>query len=241
MPKTIKLRPASIVGARGAGEVTRQAILDVAERMFAEQGIHSVSLRALMMEAGTNIAAVHYHFGSRKHLVEQVFARRALRIAEQREANLAAIPEGLERSEKLRAIIAAFLQPGLLGGGDSEQGAAIFAKLRARLTTEMGEEGKQLLSKYFDASSRRYLQALEQALPELHPQEVQWRFHAMLGIMVYTMANPGRIQALSDGQCDPANLPAALHYFVPFLAQMFAAPPTWTENPNPGALMMQTA
>lgn len=225
MAKPIKLNPAALGGGRTAGETTRQAILDMAERMFAERGIQAVSLRALMTEAGTNIAAVHYHFGSRERLVEQVFARRAMRIAEQRQANLAAIPEGLERHEKLRAIIAAFLQPGLLGGGDTEVETAMFARLRARLTTEMGEAGKQLLSKYFNASSKRFLQALEQALPELCPQEVHWRFHAMLGIMVYTMANPGRIQALSDGQCDPANLRAALDYFVPFLAQMFAAPP----------------
>ena len=220
MVKPVKHSPAALNGGRTAGETTRQAILDMAERMFAERGIQAVSLRALMTGAGTNIAAVHYHFGSKERLVEQVFARRAMRIAEQRDSNLAAIPAGLERNENLRAIIAAFLQPGLLGGGDTEVEAAIFARLRARLPTEMGEAGKQLLSKYFNASSKRFLHALELALPELSPQEVHWRFHAMLGIMVYTMANPGRIQALSDDQCDPSNLRAALDYFVPFIAQI---------------------
>ena len=51
------------------------------------------------------------------------------------------------------------------------------------------------------------------------------RFHFMLGTMVYTMANPGRIQALTAGACDPTDMDAALAYLVPFLAQGFEANP----------------
>ena len=55
---------------------TKEQILDVAERMFAESGVHGVSLRAIIAEAGVNLAAVHYHFGSKDALVEAVFERR---------------------------------------------------------------------------------------------------------------------------------------------------------------------
>ena len=47
----------------------------------------------------------------------------------------------------------------------------------------------------------------------------------MLGTMVYSMANPRRIQALTDNACDPSDMDATLAYLVPFLAQGFLADP----------------
>ncbi len=43
--------------------------------------------------------------------------------------------------------------------------------------------------------------------------------------MVYTMANPRRIQALTNNACDPSDMEASLAYLVPFLAQGFGAAP----------------
>jgi len=39
------------------------------------------------------------------------------------------------------------------------------------------------------------------------------------------MANPGRIQALTNNACDPSDMDASLEYLVPFLAQGFLADP----------------
>ena len=43
----------------------------------------------------------------------------------------------------------------------------------------------------------------------------------MLGIMVYTMANPGRIQALTESQCDPSDYLAAVDHLVPIVGAVF--------------------
>jgi hypothetical protein len=43
--------------------------------------------------------------------------------------------------------------------------------------------------------------------------------------MVYGMASPDRVKALSDGTFDPANVDDALADLVPLLAHMFRAPP----------------
>ncbi|MGY9002315.1 MAG: hypothetical protein ACKVIF_03910, partial [Rhodospirillales bacterium] len=56
--------------------------------------------------------------------------------------------------------------------------------------------------------------------------DIQWRFHALLGVMVYTLAGPGRIQSLTDNSCDPSNLHIAIEQLVPTLAGMFRAPST---------------
>ncbi|MCH6551326.1 MAG: helix-turn-helix transcriptional regulator [Planctomycetes bacterium] len=56
---------------------TRERLLDVAEELFAEKGIAGTSLRTLTKAAETNLAAVHYHFGSKEALLDAVFERRA--------------------------------------------------------------------------------------------------------------------------------------------------------------------
>ena len=55
---------------------TKTKILDAAEGLFAAHGFTSTSLRTVTAEAGVNLAAVNYHFGSKEQLIEAVFARR---------------------------------------------------------------------------------------------------------------------------------------------------------------------
>src|ERR1041384_949535 len=51
-----------------ATKTTRSAILDVAEHHFAYYGYEATSLRAIMKDAGVNIAAINYHFGAKEEL-----------------------------------------------------------------------------------------------------------------------------------------------------------------------------
>ena len=54
---------------------TVERILDAAEALFAEKGFAETSLRTITSKAGVNLAAVNYHFGSKKALIQAVFAR----------------------------------------------------------------------------------------------------------------------------------------------------------------------
>lgn len=62
-------------GPRGDGEATRAALLDAAAKLFAEQGVDGVSIRAVNAEAGLAPAAVHYHFGNKDGLLNAVLMR----------------------------------------------------------------------------------------------------------------------------------------------------------------------
>ena len=48
---------------------TKTKILDTAERLFAQKGFDAVSLRNIVEAAKVNLAAVHYHFGSKQALL----------------------------------------------------------------------------------------------------------------------------------------------------------------------------
>ena len=51
---------------------TVERILDAAEQLFAEKGFAETSLRLITSKAGVNLAAVNYHFGSKKALIHAV-------------------------------------------------------------------------------------------------------------------------------------------------------------------------
>lgn len=47
---------------------TREALLDSAERLFAARGYEAVGTREIVADAGANLAAIKYHFGSKQDL-----------------------------------------------------------------------------------------------------------------------------------------------------------------------------
>lgn len=53
---------------------TRDAILDAATQLFAEQGFRDSSVREICRLADANIAAINYHFGSKAALYDEVVA-----------------------------------------------------------------------------------------------------------------------------------------------------------------------
>jgi len=50
----------------------RELLLQAALKLFAEQGIEGVSIRAVNREAGLGPASVHYHFGTKEALLDAV-------------------------------------------------------------------------------------------------------------------------------------------------------------------------
>jgi TetR/AcrR family transcriptional regulator, regulator of cefoperazone and chloramphenicol sensitivity len=54
---------------------TRLALLDAAEALFSERGYGGVSTREIVEQAGANIAAIRYHFGSKEELYKAVLQR----------------------------------------------------------------------------------------------------------------------------------------------------------------------
>ena len=52
---------------------TRERLLSEAEILFAQKGFHAVSVREITAAAGSNLAAVNYHFGNKKNLYLSVF------------------------------------------------------------------------------------------------------------------------------------------------------------------------
>jgi AcrR family transcriptional regulator len=197
----------------------RQRLMEASEQLFAEHGWNAVSIRTIVAAADVNLAALHYHFGSKEQLLSEIFAARAKPIAEERLRLLSEID--LDNNPSLERILEAFLRPALTIGSDRRFGGRAFVKLRARLATEPEAVSRKILASAFDESSGEFLAAIERALPDIPRTDLEWRFHFMLGAMFYTMADAGRIQSITDGRCDPGQVEEALQHIIPFLAAGF--------------------
>ncbi len=215
-----------------AGLTPRERMLMVAERMFADEGLAAVSVRGITAAAQVNLASLHYHFGSKEGLLEAIFEARAKPIADERMRMLGECHAAPDRSPLLEQLLTAFLYPALTLGVEPRFGGPAFARLRARLGSESEKVSKRILSKAFDESSKAFMAALADALPDLPRAELAWRFHFLLGTMVYTMADSGRIQSLTSNACDPSDGRGALAHLIPFLAAGFRAPSIADDAPS---------
>ena len=56
-------------------DATRERILDTAERHFALYGFAGTSLRGITRDARVNVAAIHYHYGSKEKLLSATMER----------------------------------------------------------------------------------------------------------------------------------------------------------------------
>ncbi|UGT45513.1 TetR/AcrR family transcriptional regulator; helix-turn-helix transcriptional regulator [Nocardia yamanashiensis] len=80
-------------------------ILAAAERLFAEFGIESVSLRQIAVAAGQrNTSAVAYHYGSKEALVEEIYVWRMTTVNAQRLRRLRELGDA-GVSELVRALV----------------------------------------------------------------------------------------------------------------------------------------
>lgn len=201
------------------GAQTREKILDAANKLFAERGVEGVSLRELTVKAGVNIAAVHYHFGSKDGILPELFARSSKPIIKWRLDLLEKVRRHPDGRPYLEDVLEAFLRPALQSGRRQN---ASFVHLRARLALERDEAKRRVLSRTFDGSSRKFLAAIAEALPGIPPGELYWRFHFLMGAMFYSMADSGRIQSLSGGTCDPGETEEALARLVAVFAKVFS-------------------
>jgi len=169
---------------------TVERIVDAAERLFLEKGLGGVSVRAVTAEAGTNVAAVNYHFGSKAELlramVRRVFGQvgtEQFRLLEQLESKVQAPP--------VEELLGAFAAP-IFALFDAQRAgdwgrAWMAARDADRAGREAGHERPPMM--FVDtAVTRRYHGALSLALPHLPPDELWWRFERANNLL---MANQG--------------------------------------------------
>ncbi|MFN7140846.1 MAG: TetR/AcrR family transcriptional regulator [Limisphaerales bacterium] len=198
---------------------TKTLILDAAEQAFADLGFDAASLRHIISVAGVNLAAIHYHYGSKEALIEAVFSRRLtplnkerLDLLEQIEAEAGNKPLPLEK------VIEALVGPALRLSRDPNKGGRVVMRLFGRTIAEPSEQLQRLIHQQFGDMVKRFTGAFQRALPELPENVLFWRIQFVIGAMAHIMCDPNGIKAMSAGLCDPNNTEEVIKEMVTFLA-----------------------
>ena len=205
---------------------TKQKILDAAEGLFMEHGYEATSLRQITAGAGVNLAAVHYHFGSKEELFQAVLTRRLDPMNQERVALLTRF-EGDAAPAPLpcEKILTAMFVPALKLARDPERGGTNFLRLLGRAYADPAPFIRQFLSDQYAVMIARFKAAFGRALPQLPKKELSWRLHFVMGALSYTLAGTDvlkLIAALAPGES--VNDELLLRRLVPFLIAGLKAP-----------------
>ena len=192
---------------RADGEDTRKRILDAADELFSERGFSATSMRALAQRADVNLAAINYHFGSKKDLLTAALQRLTVPINELRLAKLDELEHDGGKPD-IEAVMGAFFAP-LLDAALTGQ----LPRLITRLYGEPGDLARDLLEQEFGPTLRRFIAALHRTLPAIGEEELRWRFHLIVGAMVHLLNfdSPPGTPALDD---DPSGRVERLQRFA---------------------------
>jgi AcrR family transcriptional regulator len=203
---------------------TKEIILDTAERLFAERSFASVSLREITAEAGVNLAAVNYHFGSKDALLLAVFKRRAVDLNRER--------LNLLREAEVRAgdgpvplydILHALVCPPIRWTQRPGSGPSVFIQFMGRVRTDGTPEMRNLMDKEV-GHLQPFANSLTRTLPDLPRDEIFWRLHFTLALMHYTITDLRRLDAISGGICDLGDTDALIARMVGFAVAGFETP-----------------
>jgi multidrug efflux system outer membrane protein len=205
---------------------TKTQILDAAEQAFADLGFDAASLRHIISVAGVNLAAVHYHFGSKDGLMRAVFDRRLGPLNCERLGLLDEIEKvaGRRKELPLEPVIEALIGPALRLARDPFKGGPEVMRLFGRTIAEPGEEIQKLLHDQFGGVADRFGRALSRACPKLPVAVLHWRLHFTIGAMGHVMCDPTRMKDFTGGMCDPGDTDEVIRQMTAFLAAGFRAP-----------------
>lgn len=171
----------------------KQNILVAAERLFAENGYHGVSIRDIADEAGVQFALVGYYYGNKLQLYYQIFQERSAYINQRLEllANLMAKPRS---RNLLNEIIEAFVGPVLTLAAHPD--GRNFLRMVSRGMSDQLEEDEKVIHELFDPLAHAFIDALASIHPQVNRGTVAWCYQFALGALLHHVTDR-RIERLS--------------------------------------------
>tara|TARA_R110002110_G_scaffold351436_2_gene561429 strand:- start:221 stop:832 length:612 start_codon:yes stop_codon:yes gene_type:complete len=175
---------------------TQDCLLDAAEALFIENGYSATSLRSIADRAGANLAAAHYHFGSKQGLLATLVHRRLTPI---NQARLKALDElaANDSTPDIRSVLGAFLYP-VAESADVKNLPALIGRIHSEPPAVI----KEMLEKEFGEVASHFIAALAKSLPDLPLEELHWRFHFVIGAMLQTLTMPEPLGAQQQVSLD---------------------------------------
>ncbi|MEL7313358.1 MAG: TetR/AcrR family transcriptional regulator [Cyanobacteria bacterium J06559_3] len=194
---------------------TKTQILDTTERLIAEKGFTTTTLRNIVSEAGVNLSAVSYHFGSKEELFRAVVHRIAVPVTKRQLQMLEQLRQKTS-TPSVEDLLTAFLTPPLEFVMGDEHYRIIRAQFMGRCRSEP-EPIQSIADREFSASVDSFLDALQRALPNQSRSQLSWKLDLVVAALVRVQTEASKPVALLRSS-QPQDIQATLSNLVKFLA-----------------------
>ena len=177
-----------------------QQVLDAAEALFALHGYDGVTVRQIARRAQVDVALPSYYFGSKRGLLDAVFARRATLFNDARARALDAVAAlWPDQPPPLEDVIAAFLRPIRDAQLSGDDGWRNYCRLVAQVNSS--PVWAEMMTNHFDELIHKFIDMIAAALPGTPQRDLYWGYHFLSGALTLSMADTGRLQHLSGELC----------------------------------------
>ncbi len=196
---------------------TRSEIVRAAEQLFAEKGFRAMTLRDVTREAHVNLAAVNYHFGSKRKLMLAVIRNRFEPINIERLKQLdALIAAHAPAPVPVDATFGALFRPLFESANSTNDADHAIMQMISRAITEPAEFMRTMHKEFFTELSRRFMAELKRSCPQISETAHQYRFFFAISTMIGTIIEQVRLENLSDGTLDATDFEAIADELIAF-------------------------
>jgi len=203
---------------------TKNKILDAAELLFADKGFNGTSLREITSLGEVNLAAVNYHFGSKKELIKAVMSRYMNELSPRLESVLNALCQE-DTQPSLIEVFSAFIEPLLYLNNFKDNGTSTFLQLLGRGYTDSQGFLRWFLTTQYPEVFSLFTQAVHKAYPELSAEEMFWRLHFTMGTIVFTMSSTDALIDIAENDFErQVDIAGVIKRVIPYVAAGVAAP-----------------
>lgn len=200
---------------RASSQEIKEQILDVAEGAIARDGYAGTTLRNIVGQANVNLAAVHYHFGSKEDLLRAVLARISQPIVAAQLVALEQLMANGDRPLTVEAILRAYLSPALSCVVQHHKARPLRAQFIGRSRTEP-DPVQQIAADQFRPGTDKVLDVLQRALPDQSRSQLEWKLDLVVACLVRVLAQSGKPGALLIENTDDA-FEAAVSKLIAFV------------------------
>lgn len=170
-----------------AKQDTRDNILDAAEVLIARKGYANTSMRDITRQAGANLAAVNYHFGSKEGMVAAMLDRRLKPLNNRR---LELLEKEIQRSARERRrpdvemLLRALVEPMLRFFKTGEDGTVLM-KIFGQIHSDSDDTIRRHFLNHMAPVFQAFFEGFRRALPTMPLNKLSSRIIFCIGAMAH--------------------------------------------------------
>ena len=240
MSSTAHSRRRAIRSPLSSRRETRDRLIDAAGAVFAEHGFRGATMRQIAVRSGANLAAAHYHFGSKQDLYREVvrvhFERLERRLAQSGRIDAAEMAQlsreqlvGLLRA-RVHAMLESFLDP-----------ESVHATLMQRELADPSDTLPLIVRRWIDPLRLDLGHLLQRLSPRLPEDRIQLCARSLMGQVIFYFTHRPALLLMMRRRAYPLDFVEQISdHVVAFtlggldaVADASISPPTRPRKPRP--------